>query len=324
LATALADREAPGFTALVEWGYAVDMHKRVQRTVCEVLLYIREPHLERLNLEHLQTVVARHPSRAGSYCIVAFSRVLAGMGIIPEALEVDHPFPDKKLSPGLTIGVPDEWARFCSAGTTEPPVPSQQEKELLFSPQHRSMAGPGASEHQSPPRHWQTTETACAASSRVHSAGEVISRDEPRHVKNQGRGLAPSTRAGRLSILRTFFRDLQEWDLIPRKFDPVLSIVTPKSLIALIGPNPRPIADDIEAKLVWAGLNLTANDLPRRGPGQRGNSRPHAYPIEMCRALAMVWLFPGLRKNFLACAPWLHTLAEERCHRAGYRRDATS
>jgi hypothetical protein len=28
-----------------------------------------------------------------------------------------------------------------------------------------------------------------------------------------------------------------------------------------IGPNPRAIADDIWAKLVWAGLNLTEQDL---------------------------------------------------------------
>lgn len=32
-----------------------------------------------------------------------------------------------------------------------------------------------SSPHQSPPRHWQTTETASAASARVHSAGEAIS-----------------------------------------------------------------------------------------------------------------------------------------------------
>jgi hypothetical protein len=74
-------------------------------------------------------------------------------------------------------------------------------------------------------------------------------------------------------------------------------LITPKSLLALIGPNPRAIADDIWAKLVWAGLNLAAEDLPRRGPGKRGVKRPHAYPIEMCRALALIWLFAGLRSN---------------------------
>jgi hypothetical protein len=37
------------------------------------------------------------------------------------------------------------------------------------------------------------------------------------------------------------------------------SMVTPKSLLAPIGPNPRAIADDVWAKLMWAGLNLTVD-----------------------------------------------------------------
>jgi hypothetical protein len=70
-------------------------------------------------------------------------------------------------------------------------------------------------------------------------------------VKCRGQILAPNTRAGRISILRVFFRDLQEWELIPRRFDPMRSMITPKSLLALIGPNPRAIADDVWAKLLW-------------------------------------------------------------------------
>lgn len=41
------------------------------------------------------------------------------------------------------------------------------------------------------------------------------------------------------------------------------------------------------AKLVAAGLNLTAQDLPRGCP----------YPAELVRALAAIWLFAGLRAN---------------------------
>ena len=45
-------------------------------------------------------------------------------------------------------------------------------------------------------------------------------------------------------------------------------LTAPKSLTALIGPNPRVIADDIWAKLVWAGLNLdcrgSSPSRPRR------------------------------------------------------------
>ena len=48
----------------------------------------------------------------------------------------------------------------------------------------------------------------------------------------------------------------------------------PRSIAALIGPDPRVIADEIWAKLMWAGLNLTRDDLPkhanRREPARRG------------------------------------------------------
>jgi hypothetical protein len=107
---------------------------------------------------------------------------------------------------------------------------------------------------------------------------------DPAHVKSRGKILAPSTRASRISTLRIFIRDLQEWELIPRRFDPMRHLTTPKSLLALIGPNPRVIADDVWAKLVWAGLNLTAEDLPRRGPSGRSSYRPTSYRPAVCSA----------------------------------------
>ena len=48
----------------------------------------------------------------------------------------------------------------------------------------------------------------------------------------------------------------------------------PRSIAALIGPDPRVIADEVWAKLMWAGLNLTAEDLPstrnQAGTARRG------------------------------------------------------
>ena len=44
---------------------------------------------------------------------------------------------------------------------------------------------------------------------------------------------------------------------------------------------------------MWAGLNLTTADLPRHG-NPRGNGTPW-YPLELVRAVAMLWLFAGLR-----------------------------
>jgi len=77
------------FALLLEWGYLKHgMSARIMRTVFETLLFIRSPHLDQLTLEHLKKVIARKPPRIGSYSIVAFSRVLASMGTVPEALEI--------------------------------------------------------------------------------------------------------------------------------------------------------------------------------------------------------------------------------------------
>jgi integrase len=102
--------------------------------------------------------------------------------------------------------------------------------------------------------------------------------------------------------IRTFFHDCQEWEWIPRRFDPTRALATPRSIRALTGPNPRVIADDVWAKLLWAGLNLEAQDLPANVGGQ-------FYPLELVRALAFVWLFAGLHSDEmvrlrLGCIRW--------------------
>jgi integrase len=104
---------------------------------------------------------------------------------------------------------------------------------------------------------------------------------------------ATTRRVSYLAALRTFFRDLQEWEIISRRFDAIRTFSAPNSLRALVGIQPRIIADDIWAKLVWAGLNLKEEDLPRRST----KSRPTQYPIEMVRAFVITWLFAALRMN---------------------------
>ena len=95
----------------------------------------------------------------------------------------------------------------------------------------------------------------------------------------------------------------QEWEWIPRRFDPAQALGTPRSIRALLGPDPRVIADDIWAKLLWAGLNLEPADLAR------ADRRVH--PIEMIRAITLTWLFSGQRSDEIArlrvgCVRWQH------------------
>jgi len=117
-----------------------------------------------------------------------------------------------------------------------------------------------------------------------------------------GKPLEPATKAGHLAVVRTFFRDLQEWEQIPRRFDPQRALAVPRSIAALLGPDPRVIADEIWAKLMWAGLNLDADDLPQ---AQAGNF----YPLELVRAITLAWLFSGQRSDEIArlrvgCIRW--------------------
>lgn len=283
---------------LLDWGYVkLGTSTNVMRTVFETLLFIRSPHLEQLTLEHLEAVIKRRPPRTGTYCAVAFSRVLASMGTVPEALEIKRPVPDKKAAPALTHGVSPEWVRLCRIWFDRATYSKRHRNRSYYFLLNVGRWLGQVHPQITSPADW-TRDLAAEAVSAVCQwrGGDWCSMD-PGHVKSRGRMLAPSTYAGRISMLRIFFRDLQDWELIPRRLDPMRSITTPKSVLALIGPNPRIIADDVWAKLVWAGLNLIANDLPVRGPGQGRGFRPTSYPIEMCRALAVTWLFSGLRNN---------------------------
>jgi hypothetical protein len=85
----------------------------------------------------------------------------------------------------------------------------------------------------------------------------------------------------------------------------------PRSVQALVERNPRVLADDVWAKLIWAGLNLSAADLSVQGGGS------HYYPLPLVRALSVVWLFSGLhweeiRRLRLGCIRWQQDVPGER------------
>jgi hypothetical protein len=76
------------------------------------------------------------------------------------------------------------------------------------------------------------------------------------------------------------------------RFDPRRTFQCARSVTALCSPKPRIIAEDIWAKLLWAGLNLNQEDIPR----SRGQNTTR-HPLELLRALSLVWLFAGLRRD---------------------------
>jgi integrase len=97
-----------------------------------------------------------------------------------------------------------------------------------------------------------------------------------------GEPLMPRTKSGLLAGARQVFRDCQEWGWIPRRFDPARALATPRS--------------------IRAGLNLEHSDVYANPAGRK-------HPIELLRALALTWLFGGLRSDEIVrlrvgCVRW--------------------
>jgi integrase len=293
---------------MAEWGYRrAGTRDQVMRTIFECLLFVRSPHLNDITLDHLRTVIGRRPPRAGMYCAFAISRVLAKIGTIPEPMEIARPFVVRAEIPEITEGVPPEWARLCCRWLETSTVSARYRRKSYYFLLNIGRWLANKHPEINSPADWARDLAAEAVAVTCQWRAGDWCTFAPVHIKNQGQALKPSTYAGRISALRVFFRDLQEWELIPRRFDPI-RFETPKSVLAKIGPNPRIIADDVWAKLVWAGLNLTAEDLPKRGPFRR-KPLESSYPIELCKALAVTWLFAGLRNNEilrlrLGCIRW--------------------
>jgi integrase len=128
---------------------------------------------------------------------------------------------------------------------------------------------------------------------------------QPGHMRADqvGKPLIASSKASTLEAMRVFFKDCQEWGWIPRTFSPQRALALPRSVRAKIGPNPRVIADDIWAKLLWAGLNLMQGDIPAGIYAGEKGQRGLFYPTEMVQALVMVWLFCGLRRSEILRLP---------------------
>ncbi len=130
-------------------------------------------------------------------------------------------------------------------------------------------------------------------------------------VQRVGDPISAWTKSNLLTCVRTFFLDCQALGWIPIRFNPSQCLALPDSARSQLSPTlpTRAIRGDMWAKLVWAGLQLTEQDLvdslsPRA-------SRSQSYPLEMIRAVAIVWLFGALRKDEIVrlsirCIEWRH------------------
>ncbi|MFJ3780095.1 tyrosine-type recombinase/integrase [Streptomyces sp. NPDC090075] len=288
-------------TVLGTWGYQLgrDDDTLLPMVTCQLLLLNRSPHLEDLDTELFDRV--RHDrllegTRLNT--LHALQRAVAELGFC------DPPAPGTgRHSARATGGAElwEQWAdRWHATSTLTPRVRGSIRSALLRVGRWIAAEQPEVAD----PTNWtrQTCATWIAALDRM-KVGDYVQRTVG--LKDRlGKPLEAPTKAGQITALRTFFRDCQEWEWLPRRFDPLRALAIPRSITALLGPDPRVIADEVWAKLLWAGLNLEPADLPQTRSG-------HFYPFELVRAITLTWLFSGQRSNEIArlrvgCIRWQH------------------
>lgn len=251
----------------------------------------RSPHIETLSQPYLQEIYDMTQNVNHRAAIWRLSYALFAMQIIPGPISQYETKPYTG-NPGMTDGIHPDWVALCQrwmkTTTNQPETAKAQYRTLLqvgrwLAATHPQVTSPADWTQEMALEYIAMVDDMCVGDW-THAYQSV----------NIGKPLSPSTKADFISVVRTFFRNCQEWEWVKLKLNPAHSLAIPQVIQTKIGPAPRVIADDIWAKIMWAGLNLTADDIPfvRNRPGDGP-----AYPIEMVCAVAVTWLFGGLRMN---------------------------
>ncbi len=289
------------------WGYGPDGTTRAVPTALAALLLVaRHPALEAIGAETL-AIVGAAPAlgQEARAALPAIARVLVALGIVPAP-----PAAATSGEEGPAEGIPPGWLAWCRRWRDTSTLAARGRRDhyykLLIAGRWLARHAPALAD----PAAWDYAAAAAyvAAVDRAVVGEWAHPTSSAQRGTRAGQPLAARTKESYLKALRTFFQDLHAWGWLARRFDPPRALRTPPAVRAQIGPAPRVIADDVWGKLLWAGLNLTPDDLAPP-PG-----RPWAcvaYPPAMVQALAVTWLFAGLRADELArlpvgCVRWQH------------------
>ena len=283
-------------SVLQGWGYRQSAYWLHRSVICHLLLCNRSPYLTDLSDQAIMRARGSTPADSSNNAALhGIHRALATLGhVVPPRARV-------AIRPQVNEPANVEWIgwidRWHDTSTLTPKV--RQVYRCMLTQTGRWMAAENIVGHS--PELW--TRQICAAwVARVDRllSGEYA-QAPARMISRAGQPLLPASKAAYLSATRIFFRDCQAWGWIKPYFDPRTALATPRSISNLIGPDPRVIADDIWAKLLWAGINFTSDDLV--------DNIGRCYPFELLRAMTMAWLFGGLRSDELlrlrvGCIRW--------------------
>ena len=288
----------PVFALLQGWGYSLKERQNPAACLAYLLLRNENPSLSHLSFELLVEVSQTCQLACVQQSLFRISRALCALDIIKQ------PLPEARVVPppwrGSTADIAPEWLSWVERWRKHSTLQNSEHEyyQLLKVGRWLKARHP---EVLSPADLTQDIAVEFVAAVNEMKIGEWT---QVRHLAHRlGQPLLPRAKNGLLGALRSFLRACQEWGWIPLRFNPLRVLRTPLSILHRIGPNPRVIDKSLWAKLLWAAMNLEYEDLPQ-SKGERS-----VYPLELVRAVAVVWCFGALRNNEIrrlrvGCVRW--------------------
>lgn len=289
---------------LKRMGYSGYFHHEVRFTLCELFLANRTPYARNLTPDCLEELRARPVPNCLKEATYMISHALVSLGIMSAPLGPYAKKPRKRLLEEHH-SLSEEWFSWCKrwfeTSTLRLTTRRSHFYRLLVAGRWLHAKYPSITRRDQWNR--QLAAEYIGTISRM-TAGQFI--DDPRQSL-VNRPLSPSSKVAHIHALRCFFSDAMTWEWMILRFDPRRAFQCPRTIAALRTPKPRIIAEDIWAKLLWAGLNLNYDDMPQ----SRGHNTKR-HPLELFRALSLVWLFAGLRSDKIrrlrvGCVRWNST-----------------
>lgn len=242
--------------------------------------------------------------------LITLSYVLTSYGILDRPLGRDGYIPsEKKIRHTIAVdGIHPEWLELGERWFATSTLERTTRVSTLYRIMHLARWDAATHAQDCGPQHWDRQRCVEFTASVSRWCIGDFARVTGLNSKNVGKPMEAATKEGLLRSARAFFHDMFDWEWLPRVFDPRRVLATPRALRNQIGPDPRVVDDSIWAKLIWAGLHITEEDISKE-EGVKSISRSGSYPLKFVQAVAAVWLFSGLRRNEimrlrLGCIRW--------------------
>lgn len=295
---------------LQKWGYTPKGNiSTVHSALTKLMLTQRSPSLADINIKQLQNLYNCTKDKSARRGLILISYALVDLDIISTALADKSVLANKMGHRKALDNVTPEWQAMCQrwfdTTTQQPSSKTSTLYRLLLVGRWFAHKHPNLKDLSD----WNRE--ICAeliAAVNCMTVGQWVSTVS-RIKADYGKPLTANSKERILSSLRAFCSDLQDWGVIERKFNPARALASPRSIRALITTDPRVIDDAIWAKIMWAGMNLTNKDLLRVPANTNYKDGWKFYPPAMIKAVAIVWIFCGLRRNEisrlrLGCIRW--------------------